>query len=58
VSRATKTFLAFESVPMAKPILEARVGVKSTLAKPRIPELPKSFVKSSLLPEACVFLVG
>jgi hypothetical protein len=35
--------LALENVATAKPILVVRTGVKSTLTKPRTPELPKSF---------------
>lgn len=47
VSRATNTFAAFEKVTSAKPTWVARVGVSSTLTRPRTPELPKSFVFKS-----------
>ena len=45
VSRAIKTVLAFERVAMAKPTRFARIGVTSTLARPRTPELPNSLGK-------------
>jgi hypothetical protein len=44
VSRATSTFFALESVATDRPILATRIGVRSTLTRPRTPELPKSFV--------------
>jgi hypothetical protein len=43
VSRAASTLFALENVTTAKPILAAKIGVKSTLTKPRTPEVPKSF---------------
>jgi hypothetical protein len=43
VSRAASTLFALENVTTAKPILAAKIGVKSTLTKPRTPELPNSF---------------
>src|SRR3989304_1482314 len=45
VSRATRAFLALAWETTAKPILHARVGVRSMLTKPRTPELPNSLAK-------------
>jgi hypothetical protein len=52
VSRATNSLFALENVTIAKPIFVAKTGVKSTLTKPRTPEVPKSFDFNSFSPNA------
>ncbi len=45
VSRAVKTVLVLEWVAIPKPTRVARVGVRSTLARPRIPDVPNNLDK-------------
>jgi hypothetical protein len=49
VSRAMTAFFALDTAARAHPILAARIGVSSTLARPRTPELPNNFAKLSRL---------
>jgi hypothetical protein len=45
VSLAVKAVLALEWVAIPRPTRVARVGVRSTLARPRIPDVPNNLVK-------------